>query len=167
MVYGLAGLQTGITGALAMLIWLGIGSVWTRHSLWWIPNLVAAAVYGQTSLRNGPGVYTAVGAAMVFAAYGLIGVCYGEVLGERRGGLRLFCLSLIVALTVYWAALRWFWQVANPIGHFYAPERQIFVVHLLFGCFLASYPRVLRSVAGLPRDGSSFSFSRDGSGEKR
>jgi hypothetical protein len=89
---------------------------------------------------------------MVFAAYGLVGLCFGEALGDQRGGFRLFCLSLIVAMTVYWAALRWFWKLANPIGHTYAPDTQIFLVHLLFGCFLASYPRVFRQLSGIPAD---------------
>jgi hypothetical protein len=148
--YALAGLQTGVSGALAMLIWLAVGSLWTRHSPWWIPNLVAAAVYGENSLREGIGIYTAVGTAMVLFLYGLIGLVFGEVLCDRRGGFRLFCLSLIVALSVYWAVLRWFWRMANPVAHLYAPDGQILFVHLVFGCFLAAYPRIFRSLAGLP-----------------
>ena len=89
LIYGLAGLKTGITGALAMLIWLGAGSVWTRHSVWWVPNLVAAALCGSGSLRNSIGFYTAVGAAMVLVLYGLVGVVFGEVLGPRGGGFRM------------------------------------------------------------------------------
>jgi hypothetical protein len=126
----MAGLQTGITGALAMLLWLAIGSFWTRHSLWWIPNLIAASVYGSASLRNGAGVYTAVGVAMVLGLYGLIGLVFAEILGERGSGFRFFCLSLIVALTAYWAVLRWFWRLANPLGHLYAPDGQLLFVHL-------------------------------------
>jgi small-conductance mechanosensitive channel len=144
VIYALAGLETGVTGALAMLIWLGIGSVWTRHSIWWVPNLVASVVYGPSSLRDAMGIYTAVGAAMVLALYGAVGVLFGEVLGPREGGFRLFCFSLIVALTVYWSVLRWFWTLANPVGHLYAPDGQILFGHLLFGCFLAGYPRRLR-----------------------
>jgi hypothetical protein len=149
-VYALAGLQTGISGAIAMLIWLAIGSLWTRHSMWWIPNLVASAVYGEASLREALGVYTAVGAAMVLFLYGLVGVAFGEVLGDRAGGFRLFCFSLVVALSVYWALLRWFWRGANPLGHLYAPDGQLLFVHLIFGCFLAAYPRTFRSLSRFP-----------------
>jgi len=146
LIYGLAGLETGITGALAMLIWLAAGSVWTRHSVWWVPNLVASAVYGPGSLRDAVGIYTAVGAAMVLAIYGLVGLVFGELLGQREGGFQLFCFSLIVGLTVYWAASRWFWNGANPVGHVYAPDGQIFLGHILFGCFLSGYPKGLRGV---------------------
>jgi len=127
-----------------MLVWLAAWSVWTRHSIWWVPNLVASAVYGPGSLRDAIGIYTAVGAAMVLAAYGAVGLFFGELLGAREGGFLLFCFSLIVALTVYWGASRWFWNTANPIGHFYAPDGQIFLGHIMFGCFLAGYPRRLR-----------------------
>lgn len=111
---------------------------------------VASAIYGETSLRNAIGLYTAVGTAMVLFLYGLIGMIFGEVLGERRGGFPMFCFSLIVALTVYWAVLRYFWGMANPVGHLYAPDRQLLFVHLVFGCFLAAYPRVFRSLANIP-----------------
>lgn len=146
VIYALAGLETGITGALAMLVWLGIGSVWTRHSIWWIPNLVAAVTYGSGSLRDAAGVYTAVGAAMILGLYGLVGMLFGEVFGSRQGGFRLFCFSLIIALTVYWGILRWFWNAANPLAHVYAPDGQILFGHILFGCFLAGYPRRFRQL---------------------
>ena len=129
-----------------MLIWLGIGSVWTRHSIWWIPNLVASAVYGSGSLRDAIGVYTAVGAAMILVLYGAVGVLFGEVLGRCEGSFRLFCFSLIVALTVYWSVLRWFWNMANPLGHLYAPDGQILFGHIVFGCFLAGYPKRLQDL---------------------
>lgn len=144
VIYALAGLETGITGALAMLIWLGIGSVWLRHSIWWIPNLVASVLYGSGSLREAAGIYTAVGAAMVLALYGGVGMLFGELLGSREGGFRLFCFSLIVALSLYWGMLRWFWNGANPLAHVYAPDGQILFGHILFGCFLAGYPRRFR-----------------------
>jgi hypothetical protein len=148
--YALAGLETGITGALAMLVWLAAGSVWTRHSIWWVPNLVASVIYGPGSLRDGAGVYTAVGAAMVLTLYGLVGVVFGEFLGARPGGFRLFCFSLIIAMAVDWAVLHWFWNGANPVGHLYAPEGQILMGHLLFGCFLARYPARLRGITPVP-----------------
>jgi hypothetical protein len=151
LVYALAGLETGITGGLAMLIWLGIGAASTRHSVWWVPNLVASALYGPSSLREAIGIYTAVGAAMVLALYGAVGVLFGELLGSREGGFRLFCFSLIVALSVYWSVLRWFWNLANPLGHMYAPDGQILLGHLLFGCFLAGYPGRLRGLSRLVR----------------
>jgi hypothetical protein len=148
--YALAGLETGITGALAMLVWLAAGSVWTRHSVWWVPNLVASVAYGPSSLREAIGVYTAVGSAMVLALYGLVGVLFGELLAAREGGFRLFCFSLIVAMTVNWCVLRWFWNGANPVGHLYAPDGQILMGHILFGCFLAGYPARLRGLIRLP-----------------
>jgi hypothetical protein len=140
VIFALAGLETGITGALAMLIWLAFGSMWSRHSAWWVPNLVAAAVYGSSSLRDSIGIYTAVGTAMVLVLYGALGILFGELLGRREGGFRLLCFSLIVSLAVNWCL----WKSANPLAHLYAPDGQILLGHLLFGCFLAGYPRALK-----------------------
>lgn len=151
LLYALAGLETGVSGALAMLVWLAAGSLWHRHSVWFLPNMVASSFYGPASLRDSAGIYTAVGAAMVLALYGAVGVLFGELLGRREGGFRLFCFSLIVALAVYWAVLRWFWRGANPLGHLYASDGQILMGHLLFGCFLAGYPRRLRSLRVVAR----------------
>jgi ribose/xylose/arabinose/galactoside ABC-type transport system permease subunit len=144
--YALAGLETGITGALAMLVWLSLGSAWAGHSVWWFLNLVAAVLYGSRSLHEGAGSYTALGAAIVILAYGVIGIVYAQILGERSGGFRQFCFSLIIALIVYWSLLRWFWQLANPAAHPYVNNGQILLGHLLFGCFLAGYPGMLRGL---------------------
>ena len=142
--YALAGLESGISGALALLLWLAIGSVLTGHSVWWVPNLVAAVRYGASSLRESAGVYTAMGAALIFLTYGVVGIVYGQLLGERGGGFRQFCFSLIVAMGVDWVVLRWFWTAVNPTGHLYASDTQILFGHLIFGCLLARYPHNLR-----------------------
>jgi hypothetical protein len=148
--FALAGLQTGISGTLAMLIWLAIASVWSRRSVWWIPNLVASAFYGDVSMRYGSGFYTIVGLAMIVFLYGLVGLFFGLFLREHPGGFRLFCFALLVALAVNWALLRWFWRGANPIAHLYAPDTQILLGNWLYGCFLARYPATLRSLAKTP-----------------
>jgi hypothetical protein len=148
LTYALAGLQTGVTGAIAMLSFLSLGSLFTRHSLWWIPNLIASTIYGQGSVREGIGIYTAAGIALALCFYGVAGVLFGEIVGERHGGFRFFWISLIAGMLIYWALLRWFWRIANPVGHLYTPDGQLLFAHLVFGCFLAAYPRTQRKLAG-------------------
>jgi hypothetical protein len=148
--YGLAGLQTGITGAIAMMIFLALGSLLTRHSIWWMPNLIASSVYGQSSVREGIGFPTAAGTAMTLCFYGAMGIAFGEFAGGRRGGIRFFWISLIAGMLIYWCLLRWFWRLANPIGHLYASDGQLLFAHLLFGCFLAAYPRAQRRLSQVP-----------------
>lgn len=147
LTYALAGLQTGITGAIAMLLFLALGAILTGHSIWWIPNLVASYFYGQTSARDAFGLYTSAGTAMTLCFYGAIGVVFGEIVGERRGGFRFFWMSLIAGMLIYWALLRWFWRIANPVGHLYTPDAQLLFAHLIFGCFLSAYPMAQRKLA--------------------
>jgi hypothetical protein len=142
--FALGGLQTGITGALVMLAWLAITSLWSRKTIWWVPNLVASVHYGERSLRFGAGVYTVVGIAMILFLYGTVGLFFGIALKDRPGGFRVLCFALVVALVVYYTVLRWFWKAANPMAHMYAPDTQILMAHLIFGLFLARYPNAIR-----------------------
>jgi hypothetical protein len=110
---------------------------------------VAAAFYGQGSVRNGPGIYSAAGIATVLVAYGLAGVVFAEFQGTRGGGFRVLCLALIGALAIHWGEQRWFWDAANPVCGVYAPIGQILFAHILFGFVLSGYARVLRGMRGV------------------
>lgn len=144
--YSLAGLQTGITGAIAMLVWFAIASTGSNRSIWWVPNLVASAVYGEGSLTNKPGLHTIVGVAMLLFGYGLVGLAFGVSIKEQPGSWRLLFSGVVVGLGVHFLMLRFFWKAANPVAYMYAPDTQILVAHLLFGCFLARFPRTLRYI---------------------
>ena len=68
--YLLAGLKTGVLAAIAMLAWLGMSEMWYRKSFWTAPNLLAAAFYGESALRNRFTVHTFAGLAMYLLIYG-------------------------------------------------------------------------------------------------
>jgi hypothetical protein len=145
--YALAGLQTGITGAIAMVMWFAIASLWSKRTVWWVPNLVASVFYGETSLTYKAGGYTVVGIAMVLFTYGLIGLLFGTFVKEYPANLRLLCFGIVTGLAVHYLMLRVFWKAANPMAHLYAPDAQILIAHILFGCLLARYPRGLRYIS--------------------
>ena len=134
-----------------MLAFLAMGSLWTKHSIWWMPNLISCAVYGQTSVREGLSFHTAAGTAMALCCYGVSGIAFGEIVGGRSGGFRLFWLSSMTGMAIYWVLLRWFWRTLNPVGHLYASDGQILFAHLVFGCFLAAYPRAQRRLSNCQR----------------
>jgi hypothetical protein len=145
--YALAGLQTGITGAIAILIWFAIASKLTHRTSSWVPNLVAAAFYGDASVNTKAAGYTIVGIAMIVFAYGAMGMLFGLVVKERRASLRLLCYSVVAALAIHYLMLRVFWKGANPVAHLYAPDTQILIAHIVFGFVLVRYPRVLGYVS--------------------
>jgi hypothetical protein len=146
--YGLAGLQTGITGAIAMLAYYSVASLWTKHSLWWMPNLFAASIQGQSAVGDGSGFFTLSGLALVLCYYGALGVVFGQIAAEHQGGLRFFWLSLLTAMLMHFAELRWFWKGLNPVGHLYASDHQILFAHLVLGCCLGAYPGARQKLIG-------------------
>ncbi len=59
---------------------------------------------------------------------------------NRSGGAVLLAATLLTAVLTYYVLVKWALRSFSPLGAVYAPERQIFLGHLLFGMFLARYP---------------------------
>lgn len=139
--YASAGLQAGISGALGLLFWIAIASRFLGRSVWWAFNLLASAFYGESSLRYGFGRYTLAGAALVLFVYGVLGIFFGLFWRERSGGVTILVATLALSMLSFYILLKWAWREASPEGALYAPDRQIFLGHILFGFLLARYPR--------------------------
>ena len=120
-------------------------------SLWWSSNLIASAFYGDASLKFGFAKYTIVGAALIFFVYGTVGILFGLLWRDRSPGAGAIATSLIIATMAYYLLFKTAWQHYTPEGAIYAPDRQIFLGHALFGLFLARYPRYLRAFSAEPQ----------------
>jgi len=139
--YALAGLQAGISGSVGLLLWMSLASRFFGKSVWWVANLLSSAFYGETSLNYSFGRYTIAGAALAVFVYGTIGVFFGLIWRDRPGGAAWFMAALLTGVVAYYVLFKWAWRSFTPLGAIYAPERNIFVGHLLFGMLLARYPR--------------------------
>ncbi len=139
--YVLAGLQAGIGGAIGLLLWMSLASRFFGKSVWWALNVVGTIFYGDFALRNSAGRYTFSGVALIFLLYGSIGILFGLVWRDRRGGGALMVATLLTAVVAYYVLVKWAWRNVSPLGAVYAPERQIFIGHLLFATILTRYPR--------------------------
>jgi len=104
----LAGLETGVVAALAMLGWLGLSAAWYRHSFWTAPNLLASTFYGEFALGNGFTERTFPGLALYVLLYGSLECCSARRsrpfrqpaphLHRHSGGRRLVLPSLRLGL---------------------------------------------------------------------
>ena len=139
--YALAGLQAGVSGALGLLLWMALASRFFGKSFWWTPNLLASAFYGDASLRYGFGRYTFAGAALVLFVYGCLGILFGMAWKDRSGGSPVVLASVLMAVLAYYVLLKGVWWKLSPSAAIYAPDRQIFIGHILFGFLLARFPR--------------------------
>ena len=137
----LAGLQTGMAGALLMLGWLGLAMLWTRHSVWWYPNLMATTFGGDPALHTGYGRYSAAGLALHLTLYSVAGGVFAWLIPERTTPTRVLLFGMIWSLVVYYGMYGFVWKHLNPLIPLYSPDRPMLVAQVLYGFMLARLPR--------------------------
>lgn len=137
----LAGLQVGILGGLATLLWFMVLSQVHFRAPWTLLNLFAAHYRGGASWGYSFSWSTLVGAALHLFACGCFGIFIGWVLPRPQAGTRFSvagaAFGAILSLMVY----EFFWRRQVPrLGAFTAPGA-ILVIHLLIGLCFALFPR--------------------------
>ena len=142
----LGGLEASVVGAFFLFGWLMIGSLWSGRSIWLMPNLFATTFYGGGVYRNHflRGSWT--GVALIVVLYGVLGVLWGILWGERRQKW-LTLLGAIAGLAVYYIFFDLVWKHFNPLIAVYAPVRQMQIGHVLWGMMLARSPLYARRIA--------------------
>jgi hypothetical protein len=139
--FALGGLETGVSGALAMLAWLAVASIWYRRTVWWIPNLFASAFYGGPAILYRFTKYTAAGIALDVFVYGALGCGFGLVWRAERGGARLLWTGMAVGLAAWYLLFRVVWSGVSPTAHLYTPDRQILIGNIIYGLMLTRFPK--------------------------
>lgn len=142
----LAGLETGVVAALAMLAWLGFSALWYRHSFWTAPNLLASTFYGEFALRNNFNGHTLPGLALYVLIYGSLGMLFGMAIQGRSASLRITCIGILGAVAWYYFLFGLVWKTWNPLLVLYTQDRPMFAGHVLFGMMLGRYPRNLKGL---------------------
>ena len=142
----LAGLQAGVAGALAMLLWLALASVWYRRSLWHIPNLLATTFHGEAALRHRFSFSTVSGIALHVLIYAALGAAFALAVQDRWSPARKVLLGIILAVAWYYISFHVLWNSVNPIVALYSPDRPLLVGHIIYGGMIARFPAYLRSL---------------------
>lgn len=144
--HALAGLQAGVLGALLMLGWIMIGSLFERRSVWVVPNLFASTFYGTNAYRNDflPSSWT--GVALTIAVYGALGILWGCVWKERKSP-RLALYGALFGIVVHYALFHFVWRRINGLIVLYAPEQQLALGSILWGLILSKSPKYSRRIA--------------------
>jgi hypothetical protein len=140
---GLAGLQAGMLGALGLLAWLGIVSLWDRRGFWHDENLFATFFYGDDAVRGGFGVKTLPGLALYLIVYSALGVVFALAVRNHLAPRRLLLASLIFALGWFYLSFHLLWKSAMPLVYLLYADRPMIVGHLIYGVCLARYPSYL------------------------
>jgi hypothetical protein len=147
----LAGLQSGMIGALCLVLWLGVVAEWQQRNFWIPVNLMASAFYGPRAIRSGFAGETLSGLAVYIAIYPLLGAALAIVLRDRVSRARTFLIAVAFALVWYYLSFRLLWKSMIPLAALLHVERTTALGHLLYGAVLGGYPsRLPRAEQPLP-----------------
>jgi len=138
--HAIAGVEVGVIGGAAMLLWLVLSSPLIGQA-WWLPlNLFASHYFTYAVVRNGPGLVTLSGSAFLVAIAGLV----GALAGLLTPGGRLFGLG--IALTWYLLSYGIFWKKFAPLLLSYGSQPLWIVAFFLYGSALGWHPDVVRKI---------------------
>ena len=135
----LAGVDSGAGAALAAVAWFAVHSRLTGEPWWAKYNLAAATFYGVDVFTMGRGRATAAGAALLFAAYTLLGVAFA-FLAAGRGPVRSFLRACLWMACWHVAAGRYVWPWLDPSAPHYFPWHATVPAHLAGAILLARFP---------------------------
>src|SRR5690349_3440421 len=129
----LAGLQSGMVGALCLVLWLGVLAEWQQRNFWIPVNLMASVFYGPRAIRSGFAGETVSGLAVYIALYTLLGAALATILRNRFSRPRTFLITVAFALAWYYLSFRLLWKSVIPLVALLHVERTTALGHLLYG----------------------------------
>ena len=145
--HAVAGLQAGIVGAIYMILWSAAASLWSRRSIWMIPNLYASTFYGSRVYVSGFTRGSWSGVALMIAICGIGGLLWGLIWRDRDRPF-LLVFGAATGLLFYYLLFKLIFRSANPLIPLYAPEPQIQIGYIAWGIALAKSPLYSRRIAG-------------------
>ena len=136
----LAGLEGGTVGALWMLAWLGVSSVWQQRSFWASENLMATAFDRNSTLAPVFTWSTCGGLALYVLLYSLLGAAFSSALRDHVPRRSVMMFAVIFAVAWYYFSFRWIFKFTLPLVALLHVEHVTLVGHLLYGTILGRYP---------------------------
>jgi hypothetical protein len=134
------GLETGILGGLAMLVWFALVSLLMGQDWWAVLNLFASEAYRGRAIHGGAGWVTVAGAAVHLCLAGVVGAIAGLV---NPGG-RLFGLG--VAIAWYLLSILFLWKRVAPLVPLYVHYAVLMTGYFLYGSVLGLHASLRRGV---------------------
>lgn len=144
----LAGIESGILGAAAMLAWMAAVSLLYGRSIWHYPNLLATTFYGDDALRRGFRWMTVSGLALHAVAAAVLGILFSLSLTVFPERTRVMLLGMLTAVGWYYASRALWWNWLNPVVPQYSPEAAVVFGHVVLGAVLGSSARFRRALDG-------------------
>ncbi|HUS06783.1 MAG TPA: hypothetical protein VMZ52_10825 [Bryobacteraceae bacterium] len=132
----IAGMHIGVIGGLIMLAWFALSAPLIGQPWWTTINLLASHYYTARTIRLGPGMATATGAALQIIACGAV----GAITGLLTPGGRLF--GVLVAAAWYLLGYFLMWKRQTPLLAVYGSQPLLIIGYFLYGSALGWHPRI-------------------------
>ncbi len=146
----LAGLQVGILGGLATIVWFLILSTLYFRAPWSLINLFSASLRDSASWGHDFAKLTFTGLAAHVFACGLVGIVVGWLVPRPLQNARISFAALVFGIVISLMVYEFFWRRFVPLLSEYIPATNILMVHLLIGLSLAQFPRFFRRLTPPP-----------------
>lgn len=142
----LSGIETGVTGGLAMLAWFAVHSLMQGQRWYAVPNLIGSTFYGELAFRSGFGKVTLGGIALHLFVAGVVGILFSIFMPASLSGTRTLLIGVLTGLACYYLAFHPFWKLVNSWVLLYASGKTMVVGHLLYGLWLGRWRAVYRAL---------------------
>lgn len=137
---GLAGVQSGVLGGLAMAGWFLLASAMLKQPLWTVPNLLGSLVSEGLLMRQGFGHGAVAGLAAVLFLGGTTGALFALATSRVRSRRRLVLLGMLAGLVGFYFSNALVFRRLGALAWVYTSPRSLLVAHLLFGAVLGTLP---------------------------
>jgi hypothetical protein len=144
----LAGLQAGMMGTLAMLLWMGLSAVWQRRTFWTSENLLATTFYGGTAVHNSFSFSSVSGLALYLLLYSTLGCVFAAVAGKRAAPPTLTLAGVAAGLGWYYLSFHLLWKEVGPLIPMLHAVGPTVLGHAIWGAAIGRFPHYLPAAEG-------------------
>lgn len=143
----LAGLETGIVGALLLLGWFILDALYQGQHWYAFPNLWATIFYGNDAFSKRAGWATAAGIAVHLTNLGFAGLLFGVIWRWNSRFWTSLVAGLVWSMLWHWGMSVGLWKTFSPLVPRLMPQPATWLAFFLFGVCLSRSPLRAQSIA--------------------
>lgn len=133
-------MESGVLGAVLMMVWFALDSLVERQHWWAILNLWGSAIYGNAVFRMSLGQATVAGAALHIFLGGVAGAVIALALGRLHRFGWIVMGALVAGVVWYGILQHGILRSFNPLILRMTPQPATLLAHLLYAVVLTRIP---------------------------
>jgi hypothetical protein len=146
----LSGLQAGVVGAVAVLVFFILSAKLQGQPWWSTLNILGSTVYQHAAFWRGFGRVTFAGMAVQVFWASVVGILFGLAFARVRSFLAGLVIGMLTGVAWFYLSHRALFPWVSPLVPVYAPQPATLIGHVLFGLSLAGTPLFYRAFFPAP-----------------